>query len=1198
MPSGEIREYCSRNAITPSNYLLSSMLQLLHRLTREETVQITTVNNGRNDVRLMGSTGMFVKTLPVVSRCSKPGTLTPAEFAAEIQRQFLTTQDYDFYPFTELVEKRGVRPEIMYVYEGGINLSGSGDGELQGEKIALRLDTAKVPLTVLVFEDRMGDFELVAEYDTSCYNRDDMTVLLKMMRSLSLSLPHAAKLTDGVMTDSDQQAQIESLCHGKRVEVPYRSMHGTMELRAQEHPDTKALVACDRTLTYRELDEECNRIANALMKRGVGHGDRIVILLPRKASLVTAIYGAMKTGSAYIPCDPDYPAERIRLITEDSGARFIITTADRCGLYDNAIDIEELLAETDTTRPDVDVNPEDVAYMIYTSGSTGRPKGVMIPQRAICNYLYGYYDMNYRDRPEIKVEMLLVTISFDASLNNLGVSLTCGHTLVLADEEECKDVVMLSRLMLDNAVDSLDITPSRLEAMLDLPEFREAVARCSHINIGGEGFQTTLIAKLFDTGFRGKAINEYGPTETTVGSNRAELTPYTPVIAGPPFYNDTQRIVDAWGGELPVGAVGELYISGLGLGLGYNNLPEKTAEAYVEYHGERAYRTGDLARRTAEGDMVILGRIDHQVKLRGLRIELGEIECVAMEYDGIGKVAANVCEVNNIQHLCLYYTATSPVDNDKLREHLASRLTEYMVPDAYMEIAEMPLTPNGKTNRKALPLPEIAPAAEYVEPVGELEKKIAEAFTSVLHNERTGANDDFFAIGGTSISAIKVVAALSLAGYTLTYKNVFAARTPRALARLIAGGDEAQSMMPVESAIAGGSAAQSEYAEILDRNTVDAFLTGHRQELGDVLLTGATGFMGIHMLHDLIVNHDCRITCLLRRKGELSAESRLRTLLFYYFDRAFEQEFAEGRIKVVEGDVITPVGETMAGLLNFDTVINCAANVKHFSAGNDIELVNVESVRNLIDLCLDKGARLVHVSTISIAGESVNGYPDPSLLLTERMLDFGQSLSNQYVHSKYEAERLIMAAVRDRGLSAKIMRVGNLSARGTDGEFQINFRSNAFMGKLKAYVTLGCAPYAVMDAPCEFSPIDEVCRAILLLATTPRDMVVFQPCNNHRLPLGDVLHILGDAGMEVKAVETEEFKDAQREAMTDPQKVNALQPLMAYESDKTSRTTFIRYDSGFTNQILYRLGFRWNYTSHDYVERFIKAIDALNFFAL
>ena len=423
---------------------------------------------------------------------------------------------------------------------------------------------------------------------------------------------------------------------------------------------------------------------------------------------------------------------------------------------------------------------------------------------------------------------------------------------------------------------------------------------------------------------------------------------------------------------------------------------------------------------------------------------------------------------------------------------------------------------------------------------------------------------------------------------------MFEARTPRLIAALIEG--KTAETAPGAPADGAASETASEFAELLGRNNLRTFLDGESQSLGDVLLTGATGFMGIHMLQELVRSTDSKVYCTLRRKGDVTAESRLRTMLFYYFDDTFDSEFASGRISVIEADVTDPVPDELCGG-KIDTVINCAANVKHFSAGDDIEKVNVESVRNLVDFCLRENARIVHVSTVSVAGESVNGTPDPNTVLTETMLDFGQNLSNQYVHSKYNAEHLLLTAVRDRGLNAKIMRVGNLSARGSDGEFQINFRSNAFMGRIKAYVAMGCVPFAALDAPCEFSPIDEVCRAILMLSATARGLTVFQPCNNHRLPLGDVLHIVGQLGFGILPVEEDEYRRRLTEAMDDPARVDALQPLLAYDSDNLT-TTYIGYDSSFTNQLLYRLGFRWNYTSREYVERFLQAIAGLNYFAL
>ena len=324
------------------------------------------------------------------------------------------------------------------------------------------------------------------------------------------------------MLSPEQEELLEEIRDGECGEVGYESYHGAFEEAVDSYPSRLALVACDRSLTFRELDEEANRLANALREKGVDRGDKVVVLLPRDSRLISSIYGVMKAGAAYIPCDPEYPVERIKLITEDSDAKWIITTADKTGSFPGkAVDVETLLESSDISRPGVKIHPDDPAYLIYTSGSTGRPKGVVIHHGAAANYLYGYRELIYRPmgEDEPKVNMLIVTISFDASHVDLGTSLTSGHTLVLANEEECKDVTMLSDLMLRTGVEAFDATPSRLAAMLELPSFCEAIARCKLLNIGGEAIPASLLPKLDAAGFEGLIVNEYGPTETTVGSN-------------------------------------------------------------------------------------------------------------------------------------------------------------------------------------------------------------------------------------------------------------------------------------------------------------------------------------------------------------------------------------------------------------------------------------------------------------------------------------------------------------------------------------------------------------------------------------------------------------------------------------------------------------------------------------------------------
>ncbi|MBP3298882.1 MAG: amino acid adenylation domain-containing protein [Muribaculaceae bacterium] len=1195
LDAADIDRFCSDNAVTPSNFFLSAFMQTLHRLTRNETLAITTVNNGRSDVRLIDDIGMFVKTLPVVSRVSpaQAAKTTPAQMALELQNQFNTTRGYDFYPFTEIVRRFGLRPEIMYVYEGGVSLD-AADGPLSDEKIPVALDTAKVPLTLLIFTPAPGKYRLELEYDASLYSNADMAVLLDMVGSAASGNVCAATVREAALLSPAKDVELEPIRDGECGDVPYTSYHGAFELQADACPDRLALVARDRSLTYAELDAEANRIANALRANGVERGDKVVVLLPRDSRLIAAIYGVMKTGAAYIPCDPEYPVERIKLITEDSDAKWIVTTATRLDSFPGkAIDIDTLLACPDASRPGVEIEPDDPAYLIYTSGSTGRPKGVVIHHGAAVNYLYGYRKLIYSPMgaDEPKVNMLIVTISFDASHVDLGTSLTSGHTLVLADEEECKDVAMLADLMKRTGVEAFDATPSRLAAMLELPEFCEAIAGCKLLNIGGEAIPASLLPKLDSAGFRGLIVNEYGPTETTVGSNHAVLQSGKPVTVGPPFYNYREYICDAWGGELPVGAIGELVIAGRSVGKGYHNLPEKTAESFITFREAPAYRTGDLARWLPDGDIDVLGRIDHQVKLRGLRIELGEIESVANAFPGVKMSVANVCRIQNIDHLCIWYEGQD-VNQEELRAHLTRHLTDYMVPDSFNPVDKIPVTPNGKLDRKHLPEPVLEKLAEYVEPAPGDEAAIAEAFRRTLGLERVGANDDFFKIGGTSINAIKVVAVLSQSGLKISYKDLFATKTPRALAAHLS--ETPQTAAPAAGTCAAETPAE-EFGDILRKNTIAAFNDGELQSVGNVLLTGATGFLGVHVLHWLLDATDARVYCVVRGSKSFDASSRVRTLLFYYFGDTYEHLW-DKRIFIVTGDLTEAATLAALDASAIDTVINCAASVKHFAPGNEIEHANVDTVRNIVDWCAAHDRRLVHISTVSVAGDAEASVA-AAKVLTEQSLDLGQGLSNQYVKSKYDAEKIILGAIAEDRIQAKIMRVGNISPRESDGEFQANFQSNAFMGMLRAYLALGCIPYSHLDSSCEFSPVDQLSWSILRLATTPTDNVVFHPLNNHHVPMADVIGVMNEVlPKKIECVEPGLFAARLNEAMASGSDVvTLLQPLVAYQS-ADGNTAYIGCSPKFTNEILFRLDFRWSPTSTAYIRNFITAIAGLGYF--
>ena len=386
---------------------------------------------------------------------------------------------------------------------------------------------------------------------------------------------------------------------------------------------------------------------------------------------------------------------------------------------------------------------------------------------------------------------------------------------------------------------------------------------------------------------------------------------------------------------------------------------------------------------------------------------------------------------------------------------------------------------------------------------------------------------------------------------------------------------------------------------LLRENTMDAFLTGERQELGNVLLAGATGFLGIHVLKDLIDNYDNHIYCFIRAKEGESAQMRLGKLLKQYFGKDYEELFGK-RIFIVEGDATDPASlegfEPEAGAF---TVINCAASVKHFSKDNEIERINVGSVRNLIHWCIKHGKRIVHVSTGSVMGTYLTpGLPE-GFKFDEHLLYAGQTIDdNQYVHSKFMAERIIYDAVLNHGLKAKVMRVGNLSARESDGTFQVNYKTNNFMASLAAYAYLGMIPYEAMDSITEFSPIDKVARAILLLAATPEKCICFMPSNHYHPHLGDIVMQFGSIGKDIRMVEAGEFGKALAEAIEDPSGVEKMRPFMAYK-EKGNAKKPLGPDSlnvEFTVQVLYRLGFKWPLTGDDYVRKFLSRLNDLGYF--
>ena len=1185
IPSAAITARTRDLGVTASDWLLTSFTELLKRVGREEDVLINFVTAGRSDPEVQETVGMFVKTLPL------RGIRDAKTFPEAVKRMHGAVQDLidrERQSYVRLAEKLGVKPDIIFAFEGGIFDLPKGC-----ELLAPELKFAKAPLSVIVTPGK-DDFDLVFEYDRSMYSEKDMSLLLGMFAQLAQNAVAGNSLRDISLLSSDEAAKVLALSKGEALEYDEtKTVVNMIHANAIARPFATAVVDCESSITYGELDAQSDALAAKLAELGVKPGGFVGLMLPRRLSFVVSFLAVQKCGAGYVPMDADYPADRLAYMLETSEAPVLVTTKALFG--GKGLDFKGNVVFFDGDQQQSTAvesaafslsKPETPAYMIYTSGSTGRPKGVVIPHRALRHMVAWTIDA-YGLKPGSKVATH-PSFSFDASVIDLFPALCAGGELHIYGEELRKDLPGMREYIVKNGIEggtmSTQIGMTLLDTYPDLP--------LRYLVVGGE-----KLMPISKTDVR--IFNGYGPTEFTVCSSYqiVDQAKEGDIPIGRAVPGTDSLVVDRYGQLLPWGFAGELALAGPQIADGYWKLPEKTASVFVEGPLGRMYRTGDLARYNAEGTLDYMGRLDFQVKLRGFRIEIGEIEHRASTFEGVKGVAAEVRDVAGAKHLVLYYGSENPLDEAALKAHMAAALTDYMVPDYFVRMDPLPLTPNGKINRKLLPSPEGAPAAaEYVEPANETEKKIAAAYAEILKLERYGATTDFFASGGTSLIGIKAVVALQKQGLDVQYGDLFKYKTPRALAAFLTGEEPVRG----ETGCQDGDKAKFDYGDydyaaidkLLMATPTELFEGFRKHSLGDVLLCGATGYLGVHVLRYLLESTDATVYTLIRPKKGICPEKRLDSQFVYYFGEKVPKRFKE-RLAFVEGDITDGnLGEKLKDLV-IGTVFNCAALVKHYVADDLMDRINVGGVENLVAWCGRSGARLIHISTYSVGGMI---RADSGAVLDERHLYIGQESDNDYVRTKFLAERAVLAAVAEGKLRGKIMRLGNLMGREADGEFQMNVGANAFVNSLKSYKALGAYPLENLASKIEMSPIDRVAEAVCLLATTPDAMCVFHPYNCYPLDMGAVMGAMNRHGFDVDWVSRPEFAAAVDAMRNNPSKASELQGILHYTGHLLKGLRITPAPNDWTTTVLYRLGFRWRPADGEYLASFLRMLDELAVF--
>ena len=1189
-----ILAYCEKHGLTLNAYFNAVFVFVLSRFANKESLTYATIYNGRNDSRLTETVTLAVKTIPVTAELKDETPVT--DFVRAMQEQLMNSMANDACAFAELAAEYGVTADMMLVYQGDMMHFGSLCG-LPAELMPVMPGAAKAPFTLNI-ELNDNRFDYTLEYRKDLYSAAFGEALADAVAAAARAFVSCETLGDVTMSSRRSEALYAKLNDNGTPIEPVTAV-ALLEKWAPRQPDKTAVIAAGETLTFRELNEAANRVAHRLLELGVGRDHIIGMVLERTVEVPVTEFGIQKAGGAFLGMLPSYPDERIEFCLTNADSPFVITTRAileaRPGLFGSdkpykALAIEDLLTGEDVSDPGLSLDPEQLAYCIYTSGSTGTPKGVMLTHGNLSNYLQTVaLPRRFYQREDCTGSTLAVaSVSFDMSLDEIYMALCAGKTLCIATEDEIHDPAALAALMLKSSVQCMTCTPSYLNSMVDIPVFAEAARGLVTLVVGAEAFPDALYDKLKALAPDLQILNGYGPTETTICCSMKELGADRRITIGRPAGNLKFFVADKKGHILPPYACGELIICGPAVGRGYVKLPEKTAASFFHMQGLPAYHSGDLVRLNGDAEIDFGGRLDNQVKLRGFRVELDEIEKVLCQFDTVKQAKVIVRNNGSEDYLAGFFTAASPVDLEALTAFLKSRLTYYMVPAVLMQLEQMPMTSNGKVDKKALP--ETTRTTQRrtgrKAPRKSMEQRLCEVFANVLGQEEVFADDSFFELGGTSLTASKVTMMLMSDNIEVKYGDIFDHPTPEDLADFLQARDRQAKATQISA-----PSTETFSRAALHWNTVKYAPEVERKPLGNVLLTGATGFLGIHILRELLELEDGHIWCLIRRGRHETAEIRLRTMLVYYFSDGFAEALRD-RITVVEADITDKnLGDALADV-PFDTVINCAACVKHFTDDDILERINVHGVENLIDICLKRNARLVQISTVSVCGIHTPETYEKQLRMHENELFVVDDMGNKYGISKYHAELKMLDAI-ESGLRGKIVRVGNLMGRHSDGEFQANIETNMFLSGIRGFATMGKYPISHMTDPMRFSPIDCTARAVVLLAGTNDKFTAFNCDNRYGFDEMKIIDACNRNGITIVPTRDEDYYAEFQQKLGDDQINARLNGLAAYDI-KDAHT--VDTDNRFTTNILYRIGFSWPLVDDAYLDRAIRSILTLDYF--
>jgi amino acid adenylation domain-containing protein/thioester reductase-like protein len=1176
---------------------------LLYRYSGQEDIPVATVTAGRNRSEIEGLIGYFLNTL--ILRTDLSDFPSFRQLVSREKEVALEAYAHQELPFEKVVEelqperKLGQNPlfQVLFILEPPIATLDSKDWQIN--QMDIHIGTSKCDLFLQLEEKTEGIIGRF-EYDTDLFDGTTISRMVGHFISLLESIvsePDRSISKLNLLTIAERQ-QLINWNATKRNYSQNNCIHQLFEERVERNPDAVAVIFGEQQLTYQELNQRANQLAHHLRSVGVVPDAVVGICVERSLEMAIGLLGILKAGAAYLPLDPAYPQERIAYMLENAQVPVVLTQASllppllEYGIPAICLDRGwKSIAQRPQDNPTTAVLPDHLAYVIYTSGSTGKPKGVAMSHRPLVN-LIDWQLQNFTF-PATKT-LQFAPISFDVSFQECFSSWCSGGTLVLVSDIIRKDTVALLKFLQNEGIERLFLPFVALQHLADVVE-EEGILPLSlrEIITAGEQLQISrAIVNWFSQLKDGTLHNQYGPSEchvvtvfTLTGSPKK--WPKLPSV-GRPIANTQIHILDSQLQPVPIGISGEVYIGGVSLARGYINRPDLTSQQFIanpflnsnellalnseleensklKTQNSRLYKTGDLARYLPDGNIEYMGRIDNQVKIRGFRIELGEIETALMQHPNVLEAVVIVREdIPSDKRLVAYIVSPkeSAFSDNELRHFLQKQLPEYMIPSALVFLEALPLTPSGKVNRRMLPCPEGTRQeleTTFVAPRNHVEEKLAEIWKKILGIDRVGIYDRFFDLGGHSLKVTQLMFKVRDAFQVeVSLRQFLEVPTIAGTADLIAlaSRPDFNSTSPQKEIIDLNAEA------ILDRTiSAENIICEWNKSPSHILLTGETGFLGTHLLNDLLNQTQANIYCLVRAFNLEQGIEKIQKSLERYL--LYNQPISNRMIPVL-GDLSQPFlgltsDEFRALASKIDVIYHNGASTNLVYPYSALKAVNVLSAQEVLRLaCIIKVKPVHFVSTIGVF--SSDSYEENTRVREQDELPDSESLYEGYDRSKWVAEKLVMAAY-SRGLPVYIYRPGFISG---DSQTGICNTADLLRRMLKGCIQMGKTPD--LDIMVDMTPVDYVSQAIVHLSKQKKLVgKAFHLVNPHPMPWNQLCDFIRSLGYSLELIPYKQWNFELLKLVQNSAE-NALHPLVSLFSDEavslqTVRSLSICFDS-------------------------------------